>query len=204
MSDMNQESHTNEESHPGLGTLLIDRRAGLMAYIERRMGPALRSRIEPDDIFQEVCVEATRARETLETYQGEPFGWLCEIAERRIIDAHRRLFDAKKRSAAREVAIQGARADESHDGLMNLLVASLTTPTQAIARDDRGKRLAEALAALPEEQREALRLRYVEQLPSKEIASRLGKSDGAVRVMLTRALKVMQGLLTDAGMSGRW
>ena len=44
------------------------------------------------------------------------------------------------------------------------------------------------LAELPEEQREALRLRYLEGLPSKEIAARLGKTDGAVRVMLTRAL----------------
>ena len=56
-------------------------------------------------------------------------------------------------------------------------------------------RLYEALAKLPEDQREALRLRYVENLPSKDIAERLGKSDGSVRVMLTRALSKLQQIL---------
>ena len=39
------------------------------------------------------------------------------------------------------------------------------------------------------------RLRYVEGLPSKEIASRLQKSDGATRVLLTRSLAKLQELL---------
>ena len=49
-----------------------------------------------------------------------------------------------------------------------------------------------------------IRLRYVEQMPSKEIAERLSKTDGAVRVMLTRALKTLQTVLMDAGLSGHW
>ena len=32
-------------------------------------------------------------------------------------------------------------------------------------------------------------MRYVENLPSKQVAERLGKTDAAVRVMLTRSLK---------------
>jgi RNA polymerase sigma-70 factor (ECF subfamily) len=38
-------------------------------------------------------------------------------------------------------------------------------------------------------------LRYVEGLPSKEIARRLGKTDGAVRVLLTRSLRRLQQLV---------
>ena len=79
--------------------------------------------------------------------------------------------------------------------LIDLLVVSMTTPSMAVARDERGRALLEALAALPEESRTALRLRYVENLPSKEIAERLGKSDGAVRVLLTRTLARLQQLL---------
>jgi RNA polymerase sigma-70 factor (ECF subfamily) len=56
-------------------------------------------------------------------------------------------------------------------------------------------RLLEALATLPTDQREALRLRYVDGLGSKEIAARLHKSDGSVRVMLTRALARLQQIL---------
>ena len=54
-----------------------------------------------------------------------------------------------------------------------------------------------ALDQLPEDHREALRLRYLEGLPSKEIAQRLKKSDGAIRVMLTRSLAKLQTLLGD-------
>jgi len=41
----------------------------------------------------------------------------------------------------------------------------------------------------------ALRLRYVEGLPSKQIAQQLGKTDGAVRVMLTRSINRLQAIL---------
>ena len=54
-----------------------------------------------------------------------------------------------------------------------------------------------ALDTLPEEQREALRLRYLIGLPSKEIAAKLGKSDGAMRVMLSRSLAKLQEMLAE-------
>ena len=77
--------------------------------------------------------------------------------------------------------------------------ASMTTPSRAFSRNAREACLQQALAQLPDEQREALRLRYVESLPSKEIAARLGKTDAAVRVMLTRSLKKLQSLLGEDG-----
>ncbi|HVC98322.1 MAG TPA: sigma-70 family RNA polymerase sigma factor [Pirellulales bacterium] len=200
-------SAEDEPALPDFSKLMVERRGALLAYIERRMGAALRGKIEPEDVLQEVGVEIARTAgaEVSPVAPGrDPFGWLCDVAERRIVDAYRRIFGAQKRSAAREVSLQGDGADDSRPGLLNLLVASLTSPTQALARDDRHQRLAAALATLNEEQREALRLRYVEQMPSKEIAKWLGKSDGAVRVMLTRALKSLQTVLTDAGLSGHW
>ena len=51
------------------------------------------------------------------------------------------------------------------------------------------------IAIMPVDQREALRLRYLIGLPSKEIAERLKKSDGAVRVMLSRGIARLQTLL---------
>ncbi len=54
-----------------------------------------------------------------------------------------------------------------------------------------------AIDTLPEDQREALRLRYLVGLPSKEIAQKLGKTDGAVRVMLSRSLAKLQEMLAE-------
>ena len=85
--------------------------------------------------------------------------------------------------------------DSTRASKMHLLVANLTTPSAAFSRNVKEARMQEAILQLPEDQREALRLRYVDNLPSKEIAEKLSKSDAAVRVMLMRSLKKLQDLL---------
>jgi len=170
-------------------------RPQLCAFIERQLGSALRRKIEAEDIFQETSADAVRALGSVDLQDREPFSWLCQIAERRIIDAHRRFFGAKKRDAAREVPLGTPGGDSQNAGLINLLVNSMTTPSAAFSRNAREHRLLEAMQQLPEDQREALRLRYVENMPSKQIAERLGKTDAATRVMLTRSLKRLESLL---------
>lgn len=180
-----------------LAEFLQSHRPQLMAFIERQLGTALRRKVEPDDIYQETSAEAVRALPAAELGDRDPFSWLCQIAERKIIDLHRRFFDAKKRDAGREVPLGSGGGESNAPGLINMLVASMTTPSQAFSRNAREARLQDALLQLPADQREALRLRYVENLPSKEIAAKIGKSDAAVRVMLTRSIKKLQELLGD-------
>ncbi len=170
-------------------------RRPLLAFIDRQLGPALRRKVEVEDILQELSVEAVRALPEAELGDRNVFGWLCQIAERRIIDAHRRFFSAQKRDAGREVSLGTPGGDTEHGAIIDLLVASMTTPTQALSRNMKEVKLLEALATLPEDQREALRLRYVEGLASKDIAARLGKSDGSIRVMLSRALARLNQIL---------
>ena len=184
---------TAEEPRPGAGSLndlLGPRRAALLAFIERRLGPALRARVEPQDIAQEVAVKALREPPP---DGADPFGWLCRLAEQCIIDGHRH-FSAAKRAADRERP-GNAPADGGGADLVAMLAASMTTPSQAVVRNERHRRLDEALAALPDEQREVLRLRYGEGLATREIAGRLHKTDGAVRVMLTRTVQHLRELL---------
>ncbi len=180
-----------------LGEFVQSRRYQLLAYIERQLGAALRTKIEPDDIFQEVSADALRSLGEMDLSDRDPFGWLCQLAQRRIIDAHRRFFGAQKRAAAREVPLGTPGGETNRVALIDMLVASMTTPTQAFSRDQRQMRLLEAMSELPELHREALRLRYVEGLPSKEIAEKLDKSDGAVRVMLSRSLVRLQKILGE-------
>jgi len=175
-------------------------RRPLSAFIERRLGQALRSKLEPDDIVQEVSGEAIRSLGTMEFGDREPFSWLCQIAERKIIDAHRHFFAAQKRDAGREVSSGPARADGGPSpGLIDMIVASMTTASQVFSRNVKVARLHEALQQRPEDQRDAIRLRHVENLSSREIAERLGKSDVAIRVMLSRSVRKLQEILvTDA------
>jgi RNA polymerase sigma-70 factor (ECF subfamily) len=182
-----------------LGHYLDTKRPQLLAFIEHQLGASLRRKVEPEDMLQEVSVEAVRSLPQIELGDRDVFGWLCQIAERRIIDAHRKFFGTLKRDAGREVPLGTPGGDTQHAAIIDMLVASMTTASQAFSRNLREVRLAQAIASLAEDQREALRLRYVENLPSKEIATRLGKTDGAVRVMLTRSLSKLQELLGTEG-----
>ena len=81
-----------------------------------------------------------------------------------------------------------------------MLIASITSASKAFARNRREERLMIAMRPLTQEQQNALRMRYVENLPSKEIADKFGKSDGAIRVMRTRSLRQLEELLDDGRM----
>ncbi len=181
--------HTPDE----LVALLEGRRSHLLAYVERRLGAGLRRKVEPLDIYQETAVAAFNAWPTLDLGDRDPFGWLCQVAEQRIIDAHRR-FAAQKRSSDREVSAHGKPPGGSRE-LIDLIAGSLTSASQAVARNERHAQLEGAIARLPAESRDVLRWRYVDGLPTKEIAEKIGKTDGAVRVMLTRTLHKLQQML---------
>ncbi len=180
-----------------LAEFLVARRGALLSFIEHRLGAALRSKIEPDDIFQETSAEAVRSLPEAPLTGRDPFGWLCQIAERRIIDAHRRFFGSQKRNAARERALDVPRPGDERGGLIDMLIASMTSASQAFSRDQRQQRLLNAMETLSSEQRDALRLRYLEGRSSKEIGAQLGKSDGAVRVLLTRSLQKLREMLGE-------
>lgn len=173
------------------------RRGPLLAFIDKQLSGAMKSRIEPEDLLQEVSAEALRSINQLDLTERDPFGWLCQIIRRRVVDTHRRLFGAQKRAAGREIPIHApaGNSEGSQGGIVDLLVASMTTASKHFSRQCREAKLLTALAQLPEDQQEALRLRYIEGLPSKEIATRLGKTDGAIRVMLSRSLGKLQTIL---------
>ncbi len=170
------------------------KRAALLGHIENRLGAGLRRKIEPEDIFQEVSAEALRSLPTIVLGDRNPFAWLCQIAERRIINAHRR-FSAPPSATPDEKWRSTKARPRGAAQVIDMLIASMTTASEVYSRNIRYQKLTEALNSLPDDQREALRLRYVEGLPSKQIAERLKKSDGAVRVMLTRAINRLQSIL---------
>ena len=178
-----------------LAAFIESHRRQLLAYADRNIGPSLRSRVEPEDIVQEVVVSALSSIDQFQVGGRDPFRLLCQLTEQRIIDAHRHHVGAQKRSAAREVSMDAPVAGGDGFGFINMLVASITSPSQAFSRDQKEFQLQQAIAELNDEQREILRLRFVEGLPTKDIAERTGKSDGAIRVTLTRTVAHLQEIL---------
>ena len=63
-----------------------------------------------------------------------------------------------------------------------------------LADQERSAQLMQALNTLKDEYKEAVQLRYMQELSYKEIASIIGKSSGAVRVLVHRGLQELKKL----------
>ncbi len=70
--------------------------------------PSGKVEIDVADILQEVSIEALRSLSETDFEHREVFSWLCQLAERKIIDAHRRHFGAQMRDARREMPLGNA------------------------------------------------------------------------------------------------
>jgi RNA polymerase sigma-70 factor, ECF subfamily len=185
------------QGDPGaLAQFVQQHRGPLTAYISRLLSDALRSRVDPEDIVQETAAAAMRALGQGERTEKDLFGWLCDLADQRIVDAYRRHVRAQKRSVVREARVPRQGGGSSRLSFAQLLQASFTTPSQAAVRSEQEQKVLDALETLPADQRDAIRLHFLEGLPSKEIARRLGKDDVAVRVMLSRSIQRLRRLLS--------
>jgi RNA polymerase sigma-70 factor (ECF subfamily) len=78
-----------------------------------------------------------------------------------------------------------------------VLSAPHTTEDLVEGRDELARIIA-GIQELPEERREALIMRFALGMDNREIARAMGKTDGATKVLLHRAIKQLEGILTPA------
>ena len=120
--------------------------------------------------------------------------WLRRLLAFNLIDAFREQGRAK-RDRARERSLEAA-LEESSARLGALLASEQTTPSQAAERHEEAVRLADALAALPEGQRQAIELRYGQGLGVAEIGRVMERGPEAVAGLLKRGLQGLRAQLT--------
>jgi len=182
--------------------LLRRHRDRLGRMVAVRFDPRLAARVDPSDVVQETLAEAAA---NLDRYLRErplPFyPWLRQLAQRRLIDVHRRHVQARRRSVTREAGPPGL-PDHSALALADRLLARTSSPSAGLRRQERRDRVRAALAALPEPDREVLVLRILEALPTRETAAVLGMSEVAVRSRQVRALDRLKVLLGPEFLEG--
>lgn len=67
----------------------------------------------------------------------------------------------------------------------------------SVVRRDESAAALDAITRLPDDRRRALVLRFVDEMSTQEIAGILGRSEGAVRVLIHRALRTVARELVD-------
>ena len=163
--------------------------ASLLVAIGSRMGAEMRQRFTPEDIWQETLLKAWQARDTF-VWHGTPAfrRWLLRIAERCVSD-HSDRERAQKRGLARVVA-QPAREHELTGARNSPEPWGSTTPSRIAHQREQAQAMIAALAALPEDLREVVRLRLFEDLLIGEIAERLGLGESGVRHRFRRGAEL--------------
>jgi RNA polymerase sigma-70 factor (ECF subfamily) len=77
------------------------------------------------------------------------------------------------------------------------LIAPHTTE-QLVEGREQARQVLDGVGRLPEDRREALIMRFALGMDNREIARALGRSDGATKVLIHRAIKQLEGLVNEA------
>jgi len=139
-----------------------------------------------EDCGQETMIRIWR---NLKNYRGECAleSWVYRIAANCCMDWLRK----KKRD--RSISVEPLR-EQGFDPAD----PAPGTEEQAVAADEH-RRLREAIAALPEEQREALVLTQLEKVPYETAAGILGVSEGTVKSRVNRGKARLREILSEGG-----
>lgn len=191
-------TQASQGDRPAVEQLLQRYLPGLRAFIRMRAGPMIRRRESESDLAQSVC------REVLEHVDKFQYGnetgfkrWLYTTALRKILHRYE-YYAADKRNVLLEMPLAGnGDSSRSNEQLLADAYRTFSTPSQNAMKREEIERVEKAFDRLKDEQREVISLAHVVGLSRAEIAEQIGKSEGAVRTMLSRALAELSELLED-------
>ncbi|HYG59600.1 MAG TPA: sigma-70 family RNA polymerase sigma factor [Symbiobacteriaceae bacterium] len=149
----------------------------IYAYIYRKTGDRQAAEDLTSDTFMKALANIKNYR-----YTGQPFAaWLYRIAANVVTDYYR----------SRRISTP---LDEELS-----LQAPGTSPEEAALRLDDQQAVARAIQTLSPDQQDVILLRFSAGLRLKEIAQVIGKTEGAVKALMFRALGGLKGKLTESG-----
>jgi RNA polymerase sigma factor (sigma-70 family) len=152
----------------------------LLQYIRRHVP----TQEDAEDVLLEVFLAALEKSDLSTLSQQEQLAWLRRVAHNKFVDFYRR--------STRQTSIP--LQDLQHE----LYDEDEHAPELVAVGSEQHAQLRSHLALLPQIQQEVLRLRFAEDLRCPEIAKRLQKSDGAIRIMLSRILNVLRTIYANS------
>jgi RNA polymerase sigma-70 factor (ECF subfamily) len=157
----------------------------------------LRGKFDASDVVQQALLEACRDFAQFRGHtEAELMVWLRQILAHALAHEVRRYRGTGRRDLDREVSLE-QRLAESSQRLGAVLAAPGSSPSQQASRHEQEILLADVLARLPDDYREVIVLRNLEGLSHEEVARRMQRSTGAVRMLWVRALARLRHELDD-------
>ena len=164
--------------------LLASNLGGLRAFVRLKSGQLLRRRESCSDLLQTVCRSVLEGLPNADCEDERSFrNWLYTVAHRRIVNRVE-FYSAQMRDSAREVDHWEERPSDR-----DLLSAysQIGTPSRHAAVREEVVRLEAAMDRLPDDYREIIIEACLLLRSRAEIATSTGKSEVAIRKLLSRA-----------------
>lgn len=189
-----------------MGTLLRAARAGQAAALGRllqvyrnyltilattQLDRRLRRRLNPSDLVQDAMLAAHRDFEQFRGRStGEFVAWLRQILVHCLHHAIEKHLWAKARDVRCEISLEqvGHSLDRSLGNFARLLADPAPSPSEPVRRREDAVAFANTLAKLKPEYRDVIVLRGLQGLSFEEVAARMDRQSGAVRMLWLRAL----------------
>ena len=143
----------------------------------------VKDKMTAEDITEEVFLKAWKAINSCKGKEGTFSSWLYRIAHNHIIDIFR--SQSKMRTVEMETLVE------------------LSHPIAKLETELDHQEILNNIADLPPNQRKVIILKFIEGLDNFEIEQIIGKSQGAIRVLQTRALANLREKLSN-GDKNEW
>jgi RNA polymerase sigma-70 factor (ECF subfamily) len=130
-------------------------------------------RSQSEEVLQEVFLEVWQSAERFTPKRGQGRSWVLTIAHRRAVDRVR----SSQSSVDRDVRAGFRDMDVAYDNV-----------SEKVEMKIEGRRVVDALAALPEAQKEALTLAYFGGYSQSEIATLVGAPLGTIKTRMRDGL----------------
>ncbi len=176
---MEQYIEIDDLSQDAILTKLYQRYARtILMYIR----PQVATLEDAEDILVEVFLAAVQQPLVATLSEKEQWYWLRRVAHNKIIDAFRH-------NQRYKILPLKEASDYFYD--------ERCSPEQIALDQEQLIQVCLHINTLSKPQQQVLTLRFTYNLPIKEIAARIGKSETNVRVLLSRALKQLRKVITN-------
>jgi RNA polymerase sigma factor (sigma-70 family) len=139
----------------------------------------LRSKEDAEDLLVEVFLAGLESPAFHQLAEPQQRAWLWRVVHHKLVDFYR-----KRTVRQRVVNVDELTQEIYYDEDLS--------PERLMERSEDYLHLRELVQTLPATQQQVLRLRLVNGLRCKEIATRLGKSEPAIRALFSRALNLLR------------
>jgi RNA polymerase sigma-70 factor, ECF subfamily len=156
-------------------------------------------KFDASDAVQQTLLEAWKGWDNFRgSDEPQRLAWLRQILAHQLAHLARHYAGTQKRDVSREASLEQTLC-QSAQRLDAMLPAGDPSPSQAAAINEQRLLLAEVLDRLPADYRQVIVLRNLEDLPHEEVARRMNRSPGAVRMLWLRALAALREALARSG-----